>query len=218
MKIDVLCSDPAHPVMPALRLWKDAQTETGHEVRLLRERSELTAGDMLFLVSCSQIITPAQRQGYRASLVLHASDLPRGRGWSPYVWAVLGGASRITVCLLEAADPVDSGAVWLRREFTLDGSELLPEINARLFDAEIALMTEAVRDFDRITPVPQTGDPGPYMKKRSPADSRLDPERSIAEQFNLLRVVDSERFPAFFDLRGHRYQIRIEKVKSSDPQ
>ena len=218
MKIDVMCSDPKHPVMDSLRAWEAGQRALGHDVRLIHDRSDLSSGDFLFLVSCSQIITAAQRGQYRAALVLHASDLPRGRGWSPYIWAVLDGATTITVCLLEAQDPVDSGSVWLRRKFELDGSELLPEINARLFAAELELMSEAVRDFDKITPTPQSGDPGPYMKKRTPEDSRIDPQRSIAAQFDLLRVVDSQRFPAFFDLRGHRYVIRIEKVEKREQE
>ena len=50
------------------------------------------------------------------------------------------------------------------------------------------------------------------MKRRTPADSRLDPDKSIAEQFELLRVVDNQRYPAFFDHRGRRYRITIEKV------
>jgi methionyl-tRNA formyltransferase len=32
----------------------------------------------------------------------------------------------------------------------------------------------------------------------------------------LLRVADPQRFPAFFDLRGHRYLVRIEKAGASD--
>jgi len=216
MKLDVLCSDAAHPVMPHLRAWQEREARAGHEVRLLQDRDQLADGDLLFLVSCSQIIGPELRARYGATLVLHASDLPRGRGWSPYIWAVLGGASKISVCLLEAAEPVDSGAVWLREEFALDGSELLPEINAKLFDAEVSLMSRAVRERDRIVPQPQAGEPGPYLRKRTTEDSRLDPGQSLASQFDLLRVVDSRRFPAFFDWRGHRYVIRIEKVESRE--
>ena len=40
-------------------------------------------GDILFLISCSERIGDAYRQKYRHVLVLHASDLPKGRGWSP---------------------------------------------------------------------------------------------------------------------------------------
>lgn len=134
-----------------------------------------------------------------------------GQGWSPYVWAILSGVNQITLCLLEANDPVDSGAIWLKTEFFLEGHELLPEINEKLFAAELSLMTQAVEQFGAITPTAQCGDPGPYMPKRTPKDSRLDPNKTLAEQFDLLRVVDSTRYPAFFDYRGKRYLLTIEK-------
>ncbi len=186
----------------------------GHVATLVFDKTELLGGDILFLVSCSQIIRDTEREKYRVTLVLHASDLPKGRGWSPYIWSILGGLNKITVSLLEASEPVDSGAIWLKTTFDLEGHELLQEINAKLFLAELLLMTQAVEQFDNIKPTRQEGDPGPYMAKRSPDDSRIDPNRTIIEQFNLFRVVDSQRYPAFFDYQGQRYLIKIEKTKS----
>jgi methionyl-tRNA formyltransferase len=216
MRITVLCTDPGHPVVPHLRRWQEDTRAAGHDVSLIHDAKALTEGDVLFLVSCSQIITPPERARYRAVLVLHAADLPKRRGWSPHVWAVVEGESLITVCLLTASDPVDTGAVWLRRSFTLEGHELLPEINAKLFSTELQLMTEVLQRWEQIKPQPQQGDPGECMQRRTAEHSRLDPHRTIAEQFDLLRVVDSERYPAFIDFRGKRYVIRIEKVDDHD--
>jgi methionyl-tRNA formyltransferase len=218
MKITVLCTDPAHPVMKRLREWSSQMQSRGHEVALVHGKAELTEGDVLFLVSCSQLIGPGERASYKAALVLHASDLPNGRGWSPYIWDVLEGADEVTICMLEASDPVDTGRIWLRQRFALEGHELLPEINNKLFTAELALMTQVIEEFDRIAPQPQRGNAGPYRRRRIPADSRLDPEKSLAAQFNLLRVVDAERFPAFMDFRGKRYLIKIEKVEDNERQ
>lgn len=214
MRISILCTDPNHPVVESLRVWVKEVSSNGHVVTLVFDKSELCGGDILYLVSCSQIIRDVERNKYKAALVLHASDLPKGRGWSPYVWSVLGGANKITVSLLEAIDPVDTGAIWLKTTFDLEGHELLQEIHAKLFEAELLLMSELVDQFDYITPVQQLGEPGPYMEKRTPADSQLDPNKTIAEQFNLLRVVDSIRYPAFFEYQGQQYLLRIEKVKN----
>lgn len=216
MDISVLCTDPHHPVVNHLKRWNSEMSFKGHSIRLDHRKSELKGGDVLFLVSCGELIEISVRQKYKATLVLHASDLPQGRGWSPYIWSILAGASRITVSLIEASEPVDSGAIWLKSQFLLEGHELLPEINAKLFEAELALMTKAVDQFETIRPIPQLGNSGSYMVKRSPEDSRLDPEKSIADQFDLLRVVDTERFPAFFNYRGCRYLIRIEKDKNDE--
>lgn len=214
MKLSILSTDPRHPVVPRLQQWQGEMETLGHSVSLCFDKKDLASGDILFLVSCGQMIGDTERQKFQAVLVLHASDLPRGRGWSPHIWSILGGANQITVSLLEASEPVDSGAIWLKTKFTLEGYELLPEINAKLFAAELLLMTQAVEQFETIKPIHQEGDPGPYMALRSPADSQLDPYKTIAEQFDLLRVVDSQRYPAFIDYRGKRYLIKVEKLEN----
>ena len=219
MNISILSSDPGHPVVPWLRRWQADMAMRGHSVSLCFDKRELVGGDLLFLVSCAHIVRKAERSTYGAVLVLHASDLPRGRGWSPHTWSIVNGAREIPLCLMEAADPVDTGDIWLRTTFTLEGHELLAEINEKLFAAEILLMTRAVESGRVLTPTPQAGDPGPYMPKRTPQHSQLDPHRSIAEQFDLLRVVDNDRYPAFMDFRGARYVIKIEKARQvSDDQ
>jgi len=205
MKITILCSDKEHPVVGYIKTWKEKQIAANHDVQFIYDKKDLAGGDVLFLVSCSQLIKDEDRQRYHAVLVLHASDLPKGRGWSPHIWSIVNGKSEITLCLLEASEPVDSGDVWLRKKIIFEGHELLPEINDKLFYAELELMSEAVEAFDKITPEPQAGDPGLYMVKRTPEDSRIDPSKTIVEQFDLLRVVDSERYPAFMDYLGNRY-------------
>lgn len=213
MKISILCTDPNHPVVNSLQAWVHDMSSKGYFVSLAYDKADLRGGDILFLISCSQMIRDAERKNFKATLVLHASDLPQGRGWSPHIWSILGGANKITVSLLEASEPVDSGAIWLKTNITLGGHELLPEINAKLFTAELSLMTQAVEQFETIKPIQQVGDPGTYMPKRSAADSQLDPYKTIAEQFDLLRIADAQRYPAFFNYRGKRYLIKIEKVK-----
>lgn len=211
MKIAILTTDRQHPVVPQLEQWADDMRSQGHALSLCFDRSELTGGDVLFLVSCGQIIGEHERQKFQAVLVLHASDLPEGRGWSPHIWSILGGATRIPVCLLEACDQVDTGPIWAKTSFELEGHELLREINEKLFAAELYLMKLAVERFHELLPAPQSEAAGSYWPRRTPEDSRLDPSRSLAEQFELLRVVDNARYPAFFDLRGKRYTLRIEK-------
>lgn len=214
MKISILCTDPLHPVVERLHEWVKSMTVKQNMVSLVFDKADLLGGDILFLVSCSQMVGDDERAKYKSILVLHASDLPKRRGWSPHIWSILDGENEITVSLLEATEPVDTGLIWLKTSFLLEGHELLDEINKKLFDAEIFLMTCAVNQVKDIRPSKQTGEAGSYMKKRTPADSEIDPQKSILEQFNLLRIVDSERYPAFFYHQGYKYQIKIEKVKS----
>jgi methionyl-tRNA formyltransferase len=73
------------------------------------------------------------------------------------------------------------------------------------------LMDRALADAGRIRPTPQNPEIAPtYHRRRTPEDSRLDPHQSIASQFDLLRICDPDRYPAFFDFRGRRYRLRLE--------
>jgi len=136
-----------------------------------------------------------------------------GRGWSPHVWQILEGKNQIKVTLLEAEDVVDSGKIWAQRDMVLEGHELFDEINCKLFMTELELMEFAVTNFEMVTPRVQDGRPASHYPKRNPEDSRLDTDKTLAEQFDLLRVSDNERFPAFFDFRGHRYYVQLRKGK-----
>jgi methionyl-tRNA formyltransferase len=210
VKISVVCSDAAHPIFPHLQHWC-AERGAIHSVELVTRISELPGGDLLFLISCSEIVPAALRNCYQAALVIHASDLPAGRGWSPLVWQILEGRSDIAVALLEAVDPVDSGAVWQKRWLHFDGTELHDELNRALFAVELELMDYALENFGKVQPMQQNEVGASWYPRRSPEDSKLDPERSLAEQFDLLRVVDPERYPAYFEYRGASYDVVIKK-------
>jgi methionyl-tRNA formyltransferase len=212
MRISFLCSDDQHPVNAYLGRWIAAQQGI-HQIELVRKKDELTGGDILFLISCAEIIGSAERSAYRACLVLHASDLPRGRGWSPHIWQIIEGADEITLSLLEAEDKVDSGRIWKKLRIPIPKHALWDEINALLFDAEIELIDFAVREFEKITPIEQDASIEPtFYPRRSPADSEIDPWQNIASQFDKIRVCDPNRFPAFFKLHGKKYKLVLEKI------
>ncbi|WP_347807462.1 formyltransferase family protein [Pseudomonas sp. CAU 1711] len=201
-----------HPVNGMLQRWME-KNKTLHQVALARSKRELASGDILFLISCGEIITEHERRRFKKTLVIHASDLPRGRGWSPHIWELTQGAAGLTVSLLEAQDKVDSGDIWKKVHIDIPPHALYQEINELLFRAESELMDFAVEHFDSVVPMAQDCSIEPtYYPRRGPADSELDPQLTIASQFNLLRVCDPERFPAFFKLHGHRYKLTIERL------
>lgn len=204
--IDVLCPQD-HPVNAWVERWVTAHPDA----RLKRSREQLEGGDFLFLISCSEIISKEIRDRYPHVLVIHASDLPKDRGWSPHIWAILDGANELTVSLLECADPVDSGDIWHQERIELTGTETFDEINALLFDAELRLMDWALEHRSTVQPRPQEGEPS-YRPKRTPADSQVGPGQSLAEIFDLLRVCDPDRYPAFFEHRGAKYALSIRRL------
>ena len=212
MNITILCSSPEHPVNAYVEKWA-SDNQGKHQVHIVRERSELEGGDFLFLVSCSEIIKAKHRALYKHSLVLHASDLPKGRGWSPHIWEIVNGAGHITLSLLEVEDGVDSGRIWIKQEMPICKTDLWHDVNRKLFQAEIDLINEAVNNWHRIEPYHQdAGVASTYYKRRTPEHSELDPAKTIAEQFDLMRMCDPERYPAWFEYLGQKYKVSLEKV------
>lgn len=212
MDITFLCSDPHHPVRPWLDDWIERH-RADHRLSVASRSRDLGSGDLLFLISCTEIVREQQRAGFRHSLVLHASDLPLGRGWSPHVWDILHGATHLTLTLLEASEPVDTGRIWHKARFPVPRDALWDEINHALFAATFELIDYAIAHAHDVEPQPQDPRIVPtYHRRRTPEDSQLDPDKTIAQQFDLLRICDPNRFPAYIHHLGHRYKVTLEKI------
>lgn len=174
-------------------------------------RSLEMGGSILILFNAQEIISEEIRSKYKKVLVIHASDLPKNRGWSPYIYSVIDGENAFPVTLLEAADKVDSGPIYAQEWVTLEGHELLPEIREKIGKATVKAVYDFILKYPNVEARPQTGK-GNYCLKRTPKDSALQLDRTLGEQFNLLRTVDNDSFPAFFETQGHRYELTIKKT------
>lgn len=189
-----------------------AWIEEGHKVRWIHEPSELVEGDLCFFLGCGKRVSSELLSKHRNNLVIHESDLPKGRGWSPLTWQVLEGAGRIPVTLLEAVEEVDAGPIYMQGWLKLDGHELIDELRAEQARATFELCSNFVLKYPEILhhARPQSGEPSWYPR-RTPADSQIDPDKPLIDQFNLLRVVDNAGYPAFFRVGKHSYRLLIHK-------
>lgn len=184
----------------------------GHVVHVGYQAHEIATGDMAFFLSFPSIVTADHLLKNKNNLVVHASDLPQGRGWSPWVWQILEGKNTIPVCLLEAGLDVDSGDIYLKEYMHLDGRELLREIREKLANLINNMVIEFVKSYPTIleSKSMQKGEPS-YYPKRTANDSELDINKTIKDQFNLLRVVDNDSYPAYFNINGVKYILKIDK-------
>jgi methionyl-tRNA formyltransferase len=183
----------------------------GDDAALARSQSDVGDGDIVFLLGCIQIVPAEMLARNRRNLVVHESELPEGRGFSPLTWQVIEGRHTIPVCLFEATDELDAGPVIYRDAMELDGHELVDELRALQASKTIDLCLRFLSKASPPAGVPQRGESRRY-RRRTPQDSRLDPDKTLHAQFDLLRTIDNERYPAFFDLAGHRYRLRIEAM------
>lgn len=209
MKIQVLVDNPNSWILPySKQLISEVYNEFGIKAALIHTHKDVSKGDLLFLLACENIFKKLDYNSH--NLVIHESDLPRGKGWSPLTWQVLEGKKRIPITLFEATSAVDAGEIYLQDYIELVGHELLTEIKHQQGLKTIDLILKFIRNKNKIFGKEQEGE-STFYTKRGPRDSALDINKSIDEQFHLLRVVDNDRYPAFFKKNGHTYIIKIYK-------
>jgi methionyl-tRNA formyltransferase len=210
-KITVLVDNESWILPYAERLVRTLK-EMQYQAELARSADAIECGWINFLLGCTQIITEEALSRNQHNLVVHESGLPKGRGFAPMTWQILEGKDNIPICLIEAATEVDAGDIWLQDIIDLDGSELVDEWRPLQGEKTIELCLRFVNEYKNMTKSKQSGLPS-YYKRRRPADTCLDLDKSLREQFNLLRIADNIRYPAFFEIDGHRYIVNISKDK-----
>lgn len=211
MNINLVIDNPQSWFMPFATELKNTLSNFG-QTKVIHDSDSIPQNnDVAFLLSCEKIVTPDILQRSRSNIVVHASELPKGKGMSPLTWQILEGKNRIPLTLFEAVEALDAGPVYLRGHVDFQGNELLNEMQSAVGKKIIELCTLFLMDWPQVLSkgTKQEGI-STYYKRRTPENSRLDPQKSLADQFNLLRVVDNERYPAFFEWKGRRFNLKIE--------
>lgn len=172
--------------------------------------------DIVFILGYHKIIEKKYLDIHKHNIVLHESALPKGKGWAPMFWQILEGKNEIPFTMFEAGIGVDDGNIYMQQVLTLNGYELNRELRKKQADLTLAMCLEFINNYDKYkNATPQKGKESIYPK-RTPKDSEIDITKTLEEQFNLLRTVDNEAYPAFFYKDGKKYILKIEEAKDEN--
>lgn len=213
IKISIV-SDENSWINNYLPKWINSLKINKYTLTWLHNINRVENGDLCFLLGCGQIMSKSIMKKNKNNLVVHESKLPKGKGWSPLSWQILNDLNNIPVALLEVDEKVDSGKIYLEDQIILKGHELVDEIRKAQFQITSKLCEKFINNYPKIiiNGKKQKGK-STYYGKREPRDSELITSKTIAEQFNLFRIVDNENYPAFFIHNGKKYNLKIEEDK-----
>ena len=166
--------------------------------------------DIVFLLGYTKIIKDKTLKSNKLLLVVHESELPKGRGFAPLQWQILEGAKDITICLIEALNLVDSGDIYEKTILSLDGTELYDEIRSKQAKVTFELITRFLRKYPNHSASRQMGEATTYPR-RTAKDSKLNIDKTIRDQYQLHRVCNNNDWPAFFEHSGSKYILKIYK-------
>jgi methionyl-tRNA formyltransferase len=209
-KIAVLTSEKSWFVSYSQKLI-ELISESGFDAELYFHHENINNDcEIVFLISYFRLVNREFLEGHKHNIVVHESDLPEGRGWAPMFWQILENKNKIPITLFEASEEVDKGDIYLKDFIILEGHELNPEIRNKQAIKTIEMCMKFIEICECLKPSKQEGD-GSFYRKRTPTDSELNINKTIKEQFNLLRIVNNEEYPAFFYHKGLKYLIKIHK-------
>lgn len=208
MKITILTDNPNSWIIPYISKLKNDLNK--HIVEHVFTPSDIVGGDIMLALSCEKILKHEYLKLHKSTVVVHPSKVPLGKGWSPLAWQVAEGSNNIPVSLFEAAESVDSGDVYMVDYIKLKGHELNDEIKHQQGLLTIKMVKKYIDEFETMIPIPQIGKET-FYPRRNKKENELDVNKTITEQFNLLRVVDNERYPAYFYKYGKKYILKIYK-------
>ena len=169
--------------------------------------------DIVLVLSYTKVLKEKFIKRNKLVLIAHPSDLPKDRGFAPVQNQILKNKKKIYFSLIKAVKKIDAGPVCLKIPFFLDGLELYEDMRIKQGKAAVKLIEKFLTKYPKVNFKDQIGISN-YNKKRVNEDYRLNINKNIKSQLNILRICNNENYPAYFIYKKHNYILNIFKSKS----
>lgn len=210
MIITILTDNEASWFVTYGKILQQKLIQLGHSVIYVFNKQGIQKGDVCLLLSCTKLIQEEFLKLNENNIVIHASDLPSGKGFSPLQWQILEGKNQITLTLFEVVNEVDSGPYYIKDIVEYDGTEMLPDLRDKMAKKINWMALKYINEYYSIEPIKQFGVESFYPRRKK-EDDEIDPQKNIIELFNHFRVADNKKYPLFFKHMGQEYSIKVEK-------
>jgi len=145
---------------------------------------------------------------------VHGSILPKYRGAAPIQWAVINDDVTAGVTIMQMAEGLDTGDMLLVKTLTVGEHETAGELFDRIAELGAEALSEAVKNLDSITPVPQNEAEATWAPMLKKTDGEID-GITFTDPETLIRESDYISFhcPLTDETRGMVNAEFIAKMK-----
>ncbi|MBT4431730.1 MAG: methionyl-tRNA formyltransferase [Nitrospinaceae bacterium] len=144
-------------------------------------------------------------------IAFHPTDLPYGRGGSPYQNLIMNRMNKSVLSAFRLTDEIDAGPVYLKKSIKLDGrAEEIMETAGR---TALEMIQEILQG--EIVPLPQSGEVVSF-KRRKGSDNQIPEDlKDMRSLYDFLRMLDAPTYPnGYLDIGIFR--ILFEQVSLED--
>lgn len=119
---------------------------------------------------------------------LHPSMLPKYRGPSPMLSAVLNGDDETAVCLMDVTSEVDAGDIYMMRKIKIDEDMTNADLEKQVSKISAEMLSEFLKNPDIYPAAPQVGAPT-FCHKFTKDDLNIDWDKTPWEIHNQVRSI-----------------------------
>ena len=170
------------------------------------DRLRAVGADLFVVAEFGQILSEdLLRIPPLGAINMHTSLLPRHRGASPVVAAILAGDAETGVSIQRVVRKLDAGAVLAEKRIAIDPAENSAELSARLAPLGAELVVEVAKAFAAGNPPigrEQDESRVTLCRRLKPEDGRIDWARPAVEIARLVRAMTPK--PGARTARGER--------------
>ena len=105
---------------------------------------------------------------------VHFSLLPKFRGAAPVNWAIVNGEEKTGVTTMKIVQQLDAGPILRQSATKIEPDETAPELLSRLAGVGSDLISETLRDLDRIEPQDQLDSEATFAPMLKREDGKID--------------------------------------------
>lgn len=184
-----------------------------HRVEIITSKNQLTCEYLkkiqpqyVFFPHWSWIIPEEIYQTYNC-IVFHMTDLPFGRGGSPLQNLITRGIENTKISAIRVDEGIDTGDVYLKEEFNLNGTaeEIYIRASRIIFESMIPGILR-----EKPSAKPQVGKIVEF-ERRKPKESELRSTMDLKEIYDYIRMLDAEGYPKAYIQFG-KYKLKFSRA------
>ena len=165
----------------------------------------------LYLID-NDIIKKAKKLAFN----IHGSLLPKYRGRTPHVWAIINGEKYTGITAHAIDESCDTGDILIQKKININTEQTGNDILNIFLDEYIPIFQEVLEQLkqDKLNPIKQNIEEATYFGKRNPEDGHINWSWYKSRIYNWVRAQAYPYPGAFCFCEGEK--IIIDKIKYSN--
>ncbi len=210
----------------ALDQFKEFSERTNKTLHVLNKPGDLDSlidrykPQLCLVVGWYWILPPATiSKVSQGTLGIHASLLPRYRGFSPLVWTLINGEKEGGVSLFYFDEGTDSGDIVSQKKFPIEGNDTIADVLQQAESLSIQMIRENYTLLlnNKAARYKQNQASATYCTRRKPEDGIIDWNLPNHRIYNFIRA-QTDPYPGAFTYLGSQKIYLLKSVLSQNQE